>query len=224
MRSVVVCSREMSVLPCLRRRLLLVAVSACLIGACQSEDALEDDSSVNDFVNSAVALPPPALVGSEAAIIQELAKLAQGKEDLARAKVLATTALQKVLFDPSSVQFLSIRMGRNGAVCGKYNAKNRFGAYVGFRDFVVTKDGDPVTSDSNDGLASVPRNYFAAAYLIACANAKERSDYLNLTEPEPAESEPVPQWDDLSPSREHQEPDAVLDAPPATILMDEETT
>lgn len=46
------------------------------------------------------------------------------------------------LKDPSSAQFEKVRLSSNGAaVCGKVNAKNGFGGYVGFRDFVASHEG-----------------------------------------------------------------------------------
>lgn len=46
------------------------------------------------------------------------------------------------LKDPSSAQFQGVRVNNGGtAICGKMNAKNSFGGYVGFRDFVGTDEG-----------------------------------------------------------------------------------
>lgn len=41
--------------------------------------------------------------------------------------------------DPSSTQYRNI-VERNNIVCGEVNAKNSYGAYAGFRRFIVDKD------------------------------------------------------------------------------------
>lgn len=37
--------------------------------------------------------------------------------------------------DPESVQFRDVRLGKEDALCGEVNAKNGYGAYVGFQPF-----------------------------------------------------------------------------------------
>lgn len=46
----------------------------------------------------------------------------------------ALTTIADGFGDPDAVQFRHIRTG-NGAICGELNAKNAFGAYVGFQPF-----------------------------------------------------------------------------------------
>ena len=41
------------------------------------------------------------------------------------------------MFDPESAKFKSVRAVDGGAICGFVNAKNRYGAYVGFAEFAV---------------------------------------------------------------------------------------
>lgn len=53
------------------------------------------------------------------------------------------------LKDPSSAQFSDVRISETGAVCGKVNGKNGFGAYSGAGPFVYIpllnrKDGQPI--------------------------------------------------------------------------------
>jgi hypothetical protein len=48
----------------------------------------------------------------------------------------AKEAVAKLLIDPSSAAFLKVEV-RRGHVCGLVNGKNRTGAYVGFKKFVV---------------------------------------------------------------------------------------
>ncbi len=64
------------------------------------------------------------------------------------------------LKDPSSAQFrdlytISRGMG-DDIICGEINAKNSYGAYVGFRKFYVRSDGDLLISDPRSGLGSLP--------------------------------------------------------------------
>jgi len=62
--------------------------------------------------------------------------------------------------DPSSVQFRNVKAFKSGAVCGEYNAKNSFGAYVGFTPFGVDADGLIMDAPELDGL---PSSYAQAA-------------------------------------------------------------
>lgn len=47
----------------------------------------------------------------------------------------ATTAVKTQLFDSDSAKFRNLYISSSGVVCGEVNAKNRFGAYAGFRMF-----------------------------------------------------------------------------------------
>ncbi|MGY6662465.1 MAG: hypothetical protein ACXIVO_09105 [Glycocaulis sp.] len=47
----------------------------------------------------------------------------------------AKNAVAERMLDPSSVQFRNLRRV-GAAICGEVNSKNRYGAYVGFADFV----------------------------------------------------------------------------------------
>lgn len=110
-------------------------------------------------------------------------------EKHARVK-LATDALEKkvkgameiVLIDPFSAQFRTLRSGRNGAVCGQVNGKNRMGAYVGFRDFVLGKDGKTVwMSQYSDGVESQLYTSFADAFVGACASKVQLARFKAAT-------------------------------------------
>lgn len=76
-----------------------------------------------------------------------------------------------------------MRAGRGGTICGKVNAKNRYGAYVGFKDFVVDKDGWPEISEHNNGVGSELFTSFAAAYLAGCATKEEQLAFAAATTP-----------------------------------------
>jgi len=67
---------------------------------------------------------------------------AQKKADPNVAKFAAARSIVRdLLRDPRSAQFQRERVGKKGAVCGQVNAKNTYGGYVGFADYVY----DPET-------------------------------------------------------------------------------
>ena len=96
------------------------------------------------------------------------------------------------LIDPSSVQFRSVRVGKEGGVCGELNGKNRMGAYVGFTRWVAMPTstqpsgwlaqldpqfdaGDKASAD--DFCASVRSNSYSSSSTVtsACERADEES-------------------------------------------------
>jgi hypothetical protein len=54
--------------------------------------------------------------------------------------------------DPQSTQFQKLVHGK-GVLCGEINAKNGFGAYVGFKKFVVVKRESLTVSAIEDELS-----------------------------------------------------------------------
>jgi len=85
------------------------------------------------------------------------------------AKITAEIIIEKELKDPDSAKYQDIHvyeMMRQGdqvkiyTVCGKINAKNGFGGYTGFHDFVATvgfdKDGNEVQFVRNVVLEPSP--------------------------------------------------------------------
>lgn len=67
----------------------------------------------------------------------------------------AKQALTKDLKDPDSAKFRNTYVYRDGdgkklALCGEINAKNSYGAYVGFRKFHVTHSGNPTIQEDGD--------------------------------------------------------------------------
>jgi hypothetical protein len=46
------------------------------------------------------------------------------------------------LKDPDSVEFRDVKLSDTGDVCGRYNAKNNYGAYTGYRRFMGFKGAD----------------------------------------------------------------------------------
>jgi len=92
-------------------------------------------------------------------------------------------AMEGFLFDPFSARYREVRSGRSGAICGEYNAKNQMGAFTGFKDCVVGRDGRTVyTSAFNDGVRTAYYGSFAEAYVNVCASAAERQAHRRATE------------------------------------------
>ncbi len=52
----------------------------------------------------------------------------------------AKKAVERLLTDPSSVQYRDLKIHSEDVVCGEVNAKNRLGGYVGFRSFIYNGD------------------------------------------------------------------------------------
>ena len=82
----------------------------------------------------------------------------------------ATEVLGNALSDPASIQFKALSQPQDGMVCGLYNAKNKFGGYVGFAPFGYTA-GDPqavmLTPDfmSSKDVSKVQPQWKYAQYL-----------------------------------------------------------
>lgn len=97
----------------------------------------------------------------------------------------AQTMVKELSFDPESVKFQKM----NGS-CGEMNTKNKFGAYVGYRRFMVSNFGEKnerqafvagmsVSEDSTlDKLVNLT---FEQKWLVECENFKV-SENANLTQ------------------------------------------
>lgn len=76
------------------------------------------------------------------------------------AKMAAEATVRSRMKDPDGVQFRNVRVvwdGDKGLTCGEYNAKNGFGAYIGFRPFV----GNGNLVFTGEDAASLPKGTFA---------------------------------------------------------------
>ncbi|HEY0414566.1 MAG TPA: hypothetical protein VGD66_15640 [Allosphingosinicella sp.] len=178
----------------MRSAIAFILLSAMLADCSSTSQKAED-------VQEQAAGPQPPSSLSELSPLELRAKaLRDEQEKSAKEENQALSRARKVLaqylFDPFSAQYQRVRLGRKGAVCGQYNGKNRYGAYTGFKDFVVPKDADVVyASTSNDGLESEPSDTFAIAWLEYCASNTEArawaaahapvQDYSDEPEPEP---------------------------------------
>ena len=57
-------------------------------------------------------------------------------------RVKAKNLVRSALSDPDSAQFRDLGVdAETGSICGRVNAKNKFGGYVGFKPFALLKDG-----------------------------------------------------------------------------------
>lgn len=88
---------------------------------------------------SAVAVLAACGGGGGGGDVSEGAKPVESNQAIIDAAILeAKTYGSSQMRDPSSVQFQNIetyRVGSDTTVCGEFNAKNGFGAYVGFKKF-----------------------------------------------------------------------------------------
>jgi hypothetical protein len=162
--------------------------AAGLLASC-SEAAPEEPTPV---ANSAAPLPPLSLTALERGAPATVRR-ARDERETENLEARVRTAMEEYLFDPFSARFRSLRRGRGGAVCGEYNAKNRLGAYVGFKDFVLGRDGRTIyTSSYTDGVRTALFGSFAEAYLNVCATAEETRQHRIAAGPDPQFYIPTP--------------------------------
>jgi hypothetical protein len=154
----------------MRSRAFGLAAIVVLAGACQPDAAGRKAKPKADPLAPQMALTPLELTAKAS-----LDKRAADEAAVAALEKRVKPAMDVYLLDPFSAQYRQLRSGRNGAVCGQVNAKNRLGAYVGFKDFVLGRDGKAVyVSKYSDGVASEIYSSFADAYVNACATPQER--------------------------------------------------
>ena len=92
----------------------------------------------------------------EALAAQESALALKKQEDAITASFQAQTAQH--LKDPAAAQFAKVRMNTaKTALCGQVNAKNSYGGYVGFRDFITTEKGSFIKPDACGTTSVVDR-------------------------------------------------------------------
>lgn len=87
----------------------------------------------------------------------------------------ARTAMEDSLFDAPSARFKELRAVTNPdgekLICGAVNAKNQLGGYVGFRNFVMTDDGqewiiDPKAGYQSSQNARYDQDEFNSAWVV----------------------------------------------------------
>jgi hypothetical protein len=65
--------------------------------------------------------------------------------------------------DPSSIQFQNIaryKVGSADIVCGMYNAKNSYGGYVGFKEFIVMDNTIFIREEKNPAVFDDAAKFF----------------------------------------------------------------
>lgn len=157
-----------------------------IAGACLTLSCVPDAEEQPEARTAEPVLPAPILelTSIEREARSSLDQERRAAEKASKLKASVKKAMTTSLFDPGSAQYMSLRAGRSDAVCGKVNAKNRYGAYVGYKDFVLSKDGETVyISTSNDALRSDLYGSFAEAYLNACATKREAAAHAETTKP-----------------------------------------
>jgi len=78
---------------------------------------------------------------------------------IARGKAI----LEGSLRDPDSVRYKDVFVSKTGDVCGRMNAKNGYGGYAGYTDFIVRAEGGAPLTWDRDG-----RIVFTDAYVNHC--------------------------------------------------------
>jgi hypothetical protein len=101
-------------------------------------------------------------------------------DDIAKQKVQDKVSYD--LIDPSSAQFRNVAVV-GGWVCGEVNAKNRFGAYVGFKPFYGAYiDGAEAIGHIYDSEDNVSEAVYGPIYSANCddaGNPRSDEDRLN---------------------------------------------
>lgn len=178
-----VSSAEATVLKGERQKMRRILVVCMLLGAGCSTETEKGRRATNREATQVeqLSLTPMQLEGRLA-----LEKRGKDRAALAALESRVSKAMEKFLIDPFSAKYASLRKGRNGAICGEVNAKNRMGAYVGSRPFVLSGDGSSIhVSAYSDGVVSEWYSLFSEAYIAACATADEKTQFEVDTNVEP---------------------------------------
>lgn len=111
-----------------------------------------------------------------ALVAQKKAEELKKQDDAMTASFQAQTAQQ--LKDPQSAQFVKVRLNTTKtALCGQVNAKNGYGGYVGFRDFIATEKGVFIKPEvcGNASMADTPPTEGIACIKYAIATIKDNT-------------------------------------------------
>jgi hypothetical protein len=158
----------------------LALLSTCLLAAACNSTSEERGTAPKEEQQT----PAMALTALEVEAKTLLDRHDRKREEVEGFERRVKGAMEPVLFDPASGMYRELRSGKSGAICGQVNAKNRYGAYVGFKDFVLSRDGETIyISRYADGINSEQYTSFAEAYVTACASKAEKDRYAALTEP-----------------------------------------
>jgi hypothetical protein len=160
----------------MRRLFLALAAAGLLLAGCGEAASEEEGGRPAQAARLKLSLTPLELTAKAA-----LDKQMSAKAAVAALEKRVKPAMDVYLLDPFSAQYRQLRAGKGGAVCGQVNAKNRLGAYVGFKDFVLGRDGSTLyVSKSSDGVRTEIYSSFADAYVNACASKQEQQRHAAL--------------------------------------------
>lgn len=112
------------------------------------------------------ALPLMTAIATALALTLALAgcgkTAAQQQRDDVALTLLGEKYVKEKVLDPSSAQFRNQFIGKHGAPCGEVNAKDAFGAYIGFQRYIsVARDLTLLAQD-------VPPAEFEASWTRLC--------------------------------------------------------
>lgn len=123
-----------------RKAVAMAAALAVALAACSKKQPVAD-------APAAPKIDYKAKMDAElkARADQKQADAAAGQQALSAAadedlKQRGTAAVRRMMKDPESAQFRNLEVKRGG-LCGEVNARNGFGGYVGFREFVFDDEG-----------------------------------------------------------------------------------
>ncbi len=101
---------------------------------------------------------------------QEAEKLALAKAEAEKIDKVKKLVLDQ-LKDPESAQFKEVfihkQIGKSDSICGKVNAKNALGGYVGYRRFMMKETGESPMLEQGE-TNEVFNRAFEVAWQIAC--------------------------------------------------------
>lgn len=84
------------------------------------------------------------------------------RQEHSNLKLLGEKYIKAKLKDPSSAEFRNQFIGKKGIPCGEVNAKNSFGAFTGFRRYMVASEELAVTE------ADMAPGHFDVSWSQAC--------------------------------------------------------
>lgn len=129
----------------------------------------------------------PLLLASCAQVETEEERAEREAQEL---EARAVAMLQEVLYDPTAILVRNLSRGPKrdgeGAICGEVNGKNRFGGFVGFREFVAYRENGEVVAhvkpevDRGDPLSNFgERALFAKHYRRHCVESETSSEAVS---------------------------------------------
>lgn len=163
--------------------MVAVALALTTLPGCDRPAKPRDDSAIAAAVEKAKAEDEEADKRlRERAIAEELARRDAEQSDidqrmrreLEKEATLARLEerLRAVLIDPSSMQIRNARLTSDGAtLCAEFNAKNKQGAYLGFRRAVVSDTVLSLEQDPDDTYREPQHRFAEIARATGCIDS-----------------------------------------------------